>query len=431
MRALSRILFFGLCFSVFVLKGFSQNQPTVFIERMRQHEHNILNAYLEYQKLYYEDKSRVHELRAFEELLTVYINQVMEIYETLKLSQEKNEIPRDIASRALVFKNLMFLVKAPLNVEYYEKACYEYYEALNLYEGTDSPPVVYKDLPQTIQSGTRTYFRLIDLMEDKGSDLQNFGKVKLTFRNFKVTANFDPEMLELIKIHNNPISIEHFTFDLAEARIKKAFARVFQEAGEVETYVALPQGTYVLRLNSGIKSDRTALSRFYVRPNQEQHYVMEPLADWIILYENPTSKRPDYYKFSRNLKSSDSTPVSPAKLTNGRSNGTSNGKGKNKSLRETLETNHLNLVAEIVAEYMPKFEVKFRFDLNDPEIKDNTIQIIAESIVKYVESSAYYNKWSNWTVSWEISKKIREILSPGSLVPIELVELIYTVLKEL
>ncbi|TDI94669.1 MAG: hypothetical protein E2O76_14985 [Caldithrix sp.] len=159
--------------------------------------------------------------------------------------------------------------------------------------------------------------------------------------------------------------------------------------------------------------------------------MMEPLADWIILYENPTSKRPDYYKFSRNLKSSDSTPVSPAKLTNGRSNGTSNGKGKNKSLRETLETNHLNLVAEIVAEYMPKFEVKFRFDLNDPEIKDNTIQIIAESIVKYVESSAYYNKWSNWTVSWEISKKIREILSPGSLVPIELVELIYTVLKEL
>ena len=79
MRALSRILFFGLYFSVFVSKGFSQNQPTVFIE-MRQHEHNILNAYLEYQKLYYEDKSRVHELRAFEELLTVYINQVMEIY---------------------------------------------------------------------------------------------------------------------------------------------------------------------------------------------------------------------------------------------------------------------------------------------------------------------------------------------------------------
>jgi len=132
MKALSRILFISLCFSVFVLKGFSQTQSGIFIDRMRHHEHNILNAYLEYQKLYYEDKSRIHELRAFEELLTVYINQVMEIYETLNLSERKNEIPRDIASRALVFKNLMFLEKAPLNVEYYEKSCYEYYEALNL-----------------------------------------------------------------------------------------------------------------------------------------------------------------------------------------------------------------------------------------------------------------------------------------------------------
>jgi len=155
------------------------------------------------------------------------------------------------------------------------------------------------------------------------------------------------------------------------------------------------------------------------------------LADWVVLYENPTSKRPDYYKFSRNLKRSDSTSVSPARFANGHSNGISKDKGKNKSLQETLKTNHLNLVAVIVAEYMPKFEVKFRFDLNDPEIKDNSIQIIAESIVKYVESSAYYNKWSNWTVSWDIANKIGEILSPGSLVPIELIELIYTVLKEL
>ncbi len=89
------------------------------------------------------------------------------------------------------------------------------------------------------------------------------------------------------------------------------------------------------------------------------------------------------------------------------------------------------LVAQIVAEFMPKFEIKLIFDLNDPEIKDNAIEIIAESIVAYVKSSAYYNKWDDWTASWEISNKIREILSPGSLVPIELVELVYAVLKEL
>jgi len=428
-KAHARILIVYFCFSVFVLKGFSQTQPDVFIDRMRQHEHNILNAYLEYQKLYYEDKSRIHELRAFEELLTVYINQVMEIYETLALSERKNEIPRDIASRSMVFKNLMFLEKAPLNVEYYEKSCYEYYEALNLYEDTDAPPVIYKNLPQPIQTGSRTYFRLIDLLEDKGRELGDFGKVKLSFRKFMVTSNFEPEMLELIKVYDNPISVERFTYDLAEERIKKAFARVFQESGEVQTYVALPQGTYVLRFNSGVKSNHTVLSRFFVRPNQVQHYVMEPLADWIILYEIPTSKRPDFYKFSKKQASSDSGFSRVSKLTNGHTNGT--GKGKNKSPQQILKTTHLKLVAQIVAEFMPKFEIKLIFDLNDPEIKDTASEIIAESIVAYVASSAYYNKWDDWTASWEISNKTTEILSPGSLVPIEIVELVYTVLKEL
>ncbi|HEX9652401.1 MAG TPA: hypothetical protein VGA99_01715, partial [bacterium] len=177
----------------------SQQDQNLLVNRMQQHENDIVNTYLEYQKLYYEDKSRIRELRAFEDLLSVYINQVMEIYETLGLSEKKMQTPRDIAARTLIFKALMFLEKAPLNPQYFEKACYEYYAALNLYKNTDDPPVIFKDLPQTIQSGDKIYYRLMDILDDKGKGLFDFGKVIVSFRNFRVTANFDPQMIELIR----------------------------------------------------------------------------------------------------------------------------------------------------------------------------------------------------------------------------------------
>ena len=376
----------------------------VLITRMKQHEHNILSSYLEYQKLYYEDKSRKHELQAFENLLTVYINQVVEIYNTLNLSERKASVPRDIASRAQIFKALMYLKKAPLNVDYYEKACYEYYEALNLYNGTDEVPVIYKDLPQTIQAGDKTYYRLIDLLEEKGIGLRDFGKVKISFRNFMVTANFDPQMLVLKRVNGtNPG--KDITFLLAQERIRHAFSEVFRRTREFESYVALPAGTYILNL-SGRESRFTPLTRFYVKANQEQHYIMEPLADWVILYENPTSKRPDFYKFSRSqMASTDNRAPKPS--TNGNGSHKSNG-----STETGLNAKHAELVSDIVETYLPQFEIKLMFDLNDPEIRTNAIEIISRSIVQHLESSTYYNKWNNWSACWEISKKVREVISP-------------------
>ncbi|MFQ5865537.1 MAG: hypothetical protein ACE5IW_09945 [bacterium] len=401
------------------------------MKRMLQHENDILNTYLEYQKLYYEDKSRLHELVAFEDLLTVYINQVMEIYETLTLSEKKTQTPRDIAARALVFKALMFLEKAPLNVEYYEKACYEYYEALILYEDTEDPPVIYKDLPRMIQAGNKTYFRQIDILEDKGQGLLAFGKVNITFRNFMVTANFDPQMIELIRMGDSNHLNSKYTYELAESRIKNAFAEVFRRSREVKTYVALPQGTYILRLNSTKRIDYTPLTIFYVLANQQQHQIMEPLADRIILYENPTTKRVDYFKFRRNKQNIESVHLSTSYNFQTSANGGLAKQKGNKGDSARLSTSHEKLVAEIVAHYLPQIDIKLMFDLNDPEIKDNAIQIISRSIVSFVESEEYYNEWSLWTASWDICKNVREIISPGSQIPIELVELIHKVLTEL
>lgn len=418
---------FIVALSLFVAVPPVQSQE-LLVDRMRQHENSILRTYLEYQKLYYEEKSRGHELRAFEDLLTVYIDQVMELYETLNLSDKKSSVPRDIAARALIFKSLMYLEKAPLNVEYYERACYEYYEALSLYEGTDEPPVIYKDLPQPIQAGDKTYYRLKELVDDKGTGLQKFGKVNLIFRNFMVTANFDPELLTLRRIEGEKSRPTDVTYQLAENRIKQAFAEVFKRTPEVELSVALPQGTYVLRLLGRQKTTFTPLTRLYVRPNQEHSYILEPLADWVILYENPISKRPDYYRFSRNQNDSVTAGNAHGVETNG--NGVSK-KSDDKSSSEILQQKHEQLVVDIVSAHLPNFEIKMMFDLNDPEIRRNAVEIISRAIVKYVESRAFYNKWNQWTASWEICQEIRQIISPGSLIPIELVELVYTVLNEL
>ncbi|MFQ5823735.1 MAG: hypothetical protein ACE5JB_06750 [bacterium] len=419
-------LFVGTAFSRFL-----QQDQGVLVKRMHQYENNILNTYLEYQKLYYEDKSSVNELEAFEELLTVYINQVMEIYETLTLAERKTQTPRNIAARTLIFKALMFLEKAPLNIEYYEKACYEYYEALRLYQNTDEPPVIYRDLPQVIQAGDKTYYRLIDLLQDKGQGLLSFGKVNISFKNFMVTANFDPQMIELIKVPDPNHLDSEYTFELAESRIKKAFAEVFRSSGEVETYVALPYGTYILRLNSGNLNDYTPLTIFYVRANQEHYQIMEPLADWIILYQNPTSKRPDFYKFRRNNQNLGTGAFSTTDDFQKSSNGRTVKRKGSKNISQEISTSHEKLVAEIVAQFLTQFEIKLMFDLSDPEIRDNAIQIISHSIVNYVESREFYNEWNLWTASWNISKHVREIISPGSQIPVELIELIYHTLKEL
>ncbi|NIR52225.1 hypothetical protein GWO43_26900 [candidate division KSB1 bacterium] len=410
--------------------GYAQSEE-ILIERMRQHENSILKTYLEYQKLYYEDKSSTHELQAFENLLTVYIGQVMEIYETLNFSEKKTRTPRDIAARALIFKSLMYLEKAPLNTEYYERACYEYYEALNLYEDKDDPPVIFKDLPQKIQAGDKIYFRLIDIIEDKGQGLFEFGKLVISFRNFRVTANFSPEKIELARIQDETNQAINYTYFLSEERIRDAFEEVFRRSREVKTYVALPQGTYVLRLNHHRRIDYTPLTRFYVRADQEQQHIMEPLANWLILYENPTSKRPDFYKFSRNKEDLDSAPSANnfGLQTNG-SHGAKKSDNDNSDNHDVGRT-HEKLVAEIVAYYLPQFKIKLMFDLNDPEIKSNAVEIISKAVVEYVESRAFYNEWNHWTASWDIAKEVRGIISPGSVIPIELVELIYRVIKEL
>lgn len=418
-----------LCW-VALLQAASQEPQARLVNMMLELEASILDAYLEYQKLYYEDKSRMQELRAFEDLLSVYIDQVMQIYETLSLAERETQVPRDIAARTLIFKALMFLEKAPLNIEYYEYACYEYYKALELYKKAEDVPVIYKELPRHIQTGNTNYYRLIDLLEDKGQGLKEYGKVNITFKDFKVTANFNPQMIEVVQIRDPAALGADYTFDMAEPRIIEAFAEVFRRNTEVKTYVALPAGTYILRLKEANKGHYTALTTLYVRANQEQDYFMEPLGDWVILYEKPQSRKPDFYKFRRNNELLEGDAISELESLEGLTNGsTSTSKTNGRTSGRTAK--HVDLVEEIVQHYFEALKIEGLLGLAPSQTRTTLAEDVAAAVVEYVESPRFFNDWSLWTASWRIATEVRDGTAPGYPVPTELVKVIHQILRQI
>jgi len=289
-----------LCVMLFILIGscgWAQNLDRILIPQMERYESDIQSTYREYQKIYYEKKSSLAELRAFEEVISIYVSQILEIYETLSLSGFGDlEIPRDIAARALVYRSLIFLEKAPLNPEYYEKACYDYYNALIMFDHIENIPAIFKRLPEPILVGANEFTRLIDVIDYKGSDLYAFGKVKLNLRNFKITTNLDIDNMEFVRIEC-PIDKKKYTYNSAEQLIKETFKRVLSNEGESTTFLALPEGSYFIRPKAHSNPTRHIfLSAIYVRANQQHDYFVEPLVDWFIMYENPDTRKPKYAK---------------------------------------------------------------------------------------------------------------------------------------
>ncbi|RMD94408.1 MAG: hypothetical protein D6813_02275 [Calditrichaeota bacterium] len=405
----------------------AQDQLDTLLKKMVQYESTVIDIYLEYQKLYYEEKSRTAELHAFEDLLSVYIDQITEMYETIKLTDKKAIVPRDIVARSLIFKALMFLEKAPLNPEFYEKACYEYYKSMDLYKEVDEPPVLYKDLPRVIRVGNRNYYRLIELWHEKSQELNKFAKVNIRFQNFKVTSNFNPQMIDLVKIQS-PGNMEHFTYALAVPRIREAFEKVFIRNREVETYIAIPEGSYILKLNNERSDENTVLTLFYVWGNQEYNYILEPLANWIIFYENPKFKRPDFYQFRRNKSFTQSSDIAMLESVTGDGNSTVNDQ---KDKQTTGKETYVELVNEIIENYLPDSTENLKQIFTTPDEKNTFIQTLSQNIVKYVTTPDYYYRWNLWSAAWEIDKNTLQAIRPELPVSLELLTLTYKTLREL
>ncbi|MDZ7263803.1 MAG: hypothetical protein ONB16_04415 [candidate division KSB1 bacterium] len=398
--------------------GWTQHLDRILVPQMERYESDIQSTYREYQKIYYEKKSSLAELRAFENVISIYVSQILEVYETLSLSGlGELEIPRDIAARALVYRALIFLEKAPLNPEYYEKACYDYYNALAMFDNIESIPAIFKRLPEPILVGANEFNRLIDVIDHKGSDLYAFGKVRLNLRNFKITTNLDIDNMEFVRIECPPDK-KKYTYYAAEQLIKDNFKKVLSDEGQSTTFLALPEGSYFIRPKSQSASRHIYLSAIYVRSNQQHNYFVEPLVDWFIMYEDPSTRKP---KYAKTASSDSENPIKGNGKDENKSAGGSSKKGK--SIEKVLA------LSQLVNSNLERVDSNSIFNLKDPWIRNRFATTAAEIIYAHVETINYYNCWSRWMLAWIIAKEITNKFSPESIVPTELIKLVHEVLK--
>lgn len=404
---------------LFTVKIFAQSIEDKLTPRMQAYEHDIENTYSEYQKLYYEKKSSEAELHALEEIISVYVDQILKIYETLVLSGTKSLYEaRDIAARSLIFRALTHIEKAPLNPHHYELACYDYYAALDLYQDVDKIPVLFKPLPRELWIGNQKYDRLIQLMNEKGREIFSFGRIEFSFANFKVTSDMNANDLIFMRFKSSQRALK-YTFNLAEERIKKAFKEALKGKENTSFYLALPEGSYFIRYYSDLNPLNVQMATIYVRANQTQRYLVEPISNWIILYEEPMNKRPAFNK----LRSATNDNIGGSlqridflKVTKG-----------DKNQLAVLN----QLMNATIKKSMEEVELNLMFDLNDAWFRDKFVEITTGIIIKHATSSEFYNKWSLWHLAWEIAQEITATVSPGRQVSTEMIELVYSILKKL
>lgn len=392
-----------------VCTGLEQTLDQILTPQMQKYENDIQSTYLEYQKIYYEKKSSVAELRAFEDIISVYVTQILELHKTLSLSGFADlETPRDIVARALIYRALIYLEKAPLNVMYYEKACYDYYSALNMFKGVEDIPVIFKQLPYKLFVGNTEVHRLIDVIDRKGNELYNFGKVELKLRNFKITTDLKAEDLEFVQFKPGPGKAK-YTFINAEQLIKDAFREMIEKEGKSSTFLSLPEGSYYIRSKSKKRSmNYYLMSTLYVRANQQHVYIVEPLADWVIMYEQPTTRKLSFVAANTDRGELKNTKNNPKK---------------------TEDMAKLIALEDAINSCMDSVNTESMFNLGDTWIRSKFSSLVADVIYSYSQTAKLYNTWSPWMVSWIIAKEVTHKHSPDNEVPTELIKLIYQVLK--
>lgn len=398
--------------------AFAQDIVNELTPRIQTYELDIENTYNEYQKLYYEKKSSEAELKALENIISVYVDQILEIYETLVLSGVAAlDTARDIAARALIFRSLTHLEKSGLNPEHYELACYDYYKALDLYNNSDAIPVLYKKLPRDLWIGNKRFTRLVDLINEKGKDLYSFGRIEFSFNNFKITNDMDVESLEFVRFKTNAKKMK-YTYRLAENRLKQGFKEALKEKEDVTFYLALPEGSYLLR--AGVSPLRWSLASIYIRANQQQKYVVEPISDWIILFEDPPNRRPNFHRLLISLRNSDKSK--------GAASSNILRLPEKKEKRDEVLT---KLIGELVRKCMQEVELDLTLDLSDPWIKNRIVEFTSGIILKYVQCEKFYRGWSSWSLSWDIASQITSTVSPGQQVSTEMIKLVHSVITKL
>ena len=191
--------------------------------------------------------------------------------------------------------------------------------------------------------------------------------------------------------------------------------------GRSSTFLALPEGSYFIKPRSKGKTARHVfLSALYIRANQQHDYLVEPLVDWFIMYENPDTKKP---KFTQSITDNLSTVEG-----NGRnSKRIQKSRGSNKN----NEMERLIILNEVTNSCLDKVDSNLIFNIKDAWIRNKFTNTVSEVIYRHVQTLNYHNCWSKWMLSWIIAKEVTEEFSPETEVPTELIKLVYQCLKKI
>jgi len=158
---------------LFVAKiAFAQSTfETTFESQMIEYEHDVVRTYNELQKFLFDSTPNAAEQTAFENLLSIYVDRILEIYNTMqRMTGSTLETYRGVTARALIFRSLTYLEQSHESKAYYEKAIEDYKRALQLYQTGKNIPIMNKKLPYEVWIGRKMYTRLADLLDDKGKD---------------------------------------------------------------------------------------------------------------------------------------------------------------------------------------------------------------------------------------------------------------------
>lgn len=156
------IIFCGNLFPQSVFK-------TTFEKQMIDYEYDVVRTYNELQKFLHDCEPNISEQTAFENLLSIYVDRILEIFNTMqRLSGSTLETYRGVAARALIFRTLTYLEQSKTSSEHFKKATDDYKRALQLYQKGHNIPIMNKKLPYEVWIGKKIYTRLADLLDDKG-----------------------------------------------------------------------------------------------------------------------------------------------------------------------------------------------------------------------------------------------------------------------
>jgi hypothetical protein len=151
-------------------------------EQMVALERDVVRIYNELQKFLSEDPARRgNELLAFESLITIYVNEVLNLYDTFwRMKGTTLESQQNIAARCLMFRSLTYLERAHKSPDNYAKACEDYKKALYLSQNKLEEPLLSSKLPHEVWVGKKLYTRLADLLDSRAKNFQMIDCFRMT-----------------------------------------------------------------------------------------------------------------------------------------------------------------------------------------------------------------------------------------------------------